>query len=383
MPRYKWGNAVLVILSLVLSLVLAEIVCRLMLPPPGFIPRGIGEPAGLLREHATRGFSYALNFSGSMKTADFSTEIRIGVNGFRDIPAPPASDGRPIRRILAVGDSMTFGWGVEAEESWPARLQSHLNSGTNVAQLVSVTNAGISAYSLAQISILTKEVLAEQEVDMVILGLLPAVFGRIEDPYVLFNGLKVMQSSLPFLKPQGDGFLLTEMRRNSLKTLDFWLDEYFWFGSHLLKLSYRVLEFPKWGSSVEPVAEVQRRRQEQDEKRFQVFLLELESLAKFVKERQIPFVVLLTLTQDKDGTINERQRRYNAAVIEFCKEKQIEAVDLLPILATQSGERPFFRFPKDAHWTAPAHDIAARELASYLRKNRSALGQYAGESVPK
>lgn len=371
MKSERLNSVSVFIVSLLLACGLAETLCRYALPQPGFQPHGPGEPAGLLLEHATRGFSYALNFVGVMKTADFSTAIRTDANGFREIPAPPTSEGRPIRRVLAVGDSMTFGWGVEAEESWPARLQSHLNSRTNGADLVSVTNAGVSAYSLAQIAILTKEVLTEQEADTVILGLLPAVFSRIEDPFVLFNGMKVQQSSLPFLKPQGDGFLLTEMRRSSLRAIDLWLDEHFWFGAHLLKLGYRAWGGAQWGASVEPAAEVQRRRQAQDEKRFQGLLRELEELARFVRERQIPFIVLLTFTQEKDGAISERQRRYNVAVIEFCKEKQIEVVDLLPTLEKESDGRPIFRFPKDAHWTAPAHDIAAKELASFIRSKRT------------
>ncbi len=45
-------------------------------------------------------------------------------------------------RIIALGDSVTFGWGVAEEDAWPARLQHHL---TEAGLEVEVLNAGVPA----------------------------------------------------------------------------------------------------------------------------------------------------------------------------------------------------------------------------------------------
>lgn len=112
MPGYKWGSAILLVLSLALSLVLAEIVCRLMLPPPGFVPRGSDDIPGLWVEHPTRGYTYARQFSGAIAREDFSITVRTSELGFRtDEEIKRQIGSHPL--VLAVGDSLTFGWGVQ------------------------------------------------------------------------------------------------------------------------------------------------------------------------------------------------------------------------------------------------------------------------------
>ncbi|MSQ03498.1 MAG: hypothetical protein EXR71_16675 [Myxococcales bacterium] len=56
-------------------------------------------------------------------------------------PLPPAG----VKRIVAIGDSTTFGWGVADNETWPARLQAEL---TRRGQKVEVLNAGVPAQAL-------------------------------------------------------------------------------------------------------------------------------------------------------------------------------------------------------------------------------------------
>lgn len=45
--------------------------------------------------------------------------VRTNAAGFR---GPPLDDPPTRPRVLCLGDSVTFGWGVEDDESWPARL---------------------------------------------------------------------------------------------------------------------------------------------------------------------------------------------------------------------------------------------------------------------
>lgn len=58
---------------------------------------------------------------------------------------------RASSRILALGDSCTFGVGVDQEESWPQQLEELLNSGRKAQEeWVEVMNAGVPGYSSFQ-----------------------------------------------------------------------------------------------------------------------------------------------------------------------------------------------------------------------------------------
>ena len=65
---------------------------------------------------------------------DFDVAVEIDARGLRDAaPAPPGS-----RPIVALGDSLCFGWGVEEREAFPARLAELCG--------VPVENLGVSGY---------------------------------------------------------------------------------------------------------------------------------------------------------------------------------------------------------------------------------------------
>ncbi|MFZ5475456.1 MAG: SGNH/GDSL hydrolase family protein [Myxococcota bacterium] len=61
--------------------------------------------------------------------------MRTNAAGYRG--GPPAE-----RAVLCLGDSTTFGWGVEEGEAWPARLAVHLGR--------DVVNGGVPGYSTFQ-----------------------------------------------------------------------------------------------------------------------------------------------------------------------------------------------------------------------------------------
>ena len=58
---------------------------------------------------------------------EFSFTARINAFGFRDVEvAERAPPGR--LRVLALGDSFTFGWGVELEDTWVKRVEAALRA---------------------------------------------------------------------------------------------------------------------------------------------------------------------------------------------------------------------------------------------------------------
>jgi hypothetical protein len=68
--------------------------------------------------------------------------VRTSPEGHRARPLAELPEGE--RRIVALGGSGTFGWGVQEEEAWPARLEEALDEGAQVL------NLGVPGYTAAQ-----------------------------------------------------------------------------------------------------------------------------------------------------------------------------------------------------------------------------------------
>ena len=67
---------------------------------------------------------FARHSTFSYSTPEFRTEVRINNLGFRGDDVDLRQRKR--YRVIALGDSFTFGWGVDVEESWPKVLESEL-----------------------------------------------------------------------------------------------------------------------------------------------------------------------------------------------------------------------------------------------------------------
>jgi lysophospholipase L1-like esterase len=79
--------------------------------------------------------------------------------------APPAKLPG-VKRIIALGDSVTFGLGVHAHEAWPAALESQLDG-------VEVFNLGMCGWDIEQSVSLVTGALAAWEPDLIVWGNFP------------------------------------------------------------------------------------------------------------------------------------------------------------------------------------------------------------------
>lgn len=83
--------------------------------------------------------------------------INIDQDGFR-VKAALNAKKKPL--ILAIGDSFTFGFACAAEEAFPYKVAQQLGG--------SVLNAGVPSYSIAQMLILSKELIPKFKPDLVL-----------------------------------------------------------------------------------------------------------------------------------------------------------------------------------------------------------------------
>jgi lysophospholipase L1-like esterase len=71
-------------------------------------------------------------------------------------------------RILSIGDSRTFGWGLRDEETYSRQLETRLRQYSN--RPVEVINAGVNAWSYPQLLVYFREVGLAYNPDLVIVG---------------------------------------------------------------------------------------------------------------------------------------------------------------------------------------------------------------------
>lgn len=122
-------------------------------------------------------FAYRSGYFTSLKpntvamynTNEFQTIATISAQGIRNrIVTTPKPEG--VYRVLTVGDSFTFGWGVNEEDSWPRKLESLLSVS---GKKVEVINAGAPGMDVSMESRACRAYADRFEVDAIIL----AVFG--------------------------------------------------------------------------------------------------------------------------------------------------------------------------------------------------------------
>ncbi len=93
------------------------------------------------------------------------TEVQTDHLGLRN---PRARSGRnPDRRIIVLGDSYAFGWGVQEEETFPRQLERMIGE-RYPDVLVEVVNAGVPGYGLYQQRAVLERLLSDAPADIVV-----------------------------------------------------------------------------------------------------------------------------------------------------------------------------------------------------------------------
>lgn len=342
----RWARVVLTAVSLLISIAVAEVLVRALLPRPGFqeIPTQTQ-----ISPHRTRGYSYIPNYPG------FTNSL-----GLRDKPIGP--DDRV--DILAVGDSFTVGGGVSMEEAWPSQLELSINSASILPAPVRVVNGGVAAYSLTQIRLLTAELAQELRPKIIVVGLFPSRYWRIDDPYVFFHGMAIRKSETQRIKIVEGGMIYSAFKTRWLQSLDFFFGDNFYLGAHVLRASRIVAEKAKryfsTNSSQPTPSDV--------EKLLKPLLGEIQSIRELCLSMNIKLVVMLVNEQEEDGSFKLSEKQYNDVVKSFCRDLGIEVVDPLPVFEELAGGKPILRQKHDHHWSSLAHKVAANELFTVLTK---------------
>lgn len=213
------GRLALLVCSVLVTLFLLEIGCRLARGPQALLDwRNIVLAKRLEMYGQNLGHRFAYDpLLGYVQRTGFSDRLMaFGEHGFRRMPTPPA-DATDKPPILATGDSYTQGDEVDDDHTWPAQLQGLLRRRT--------INAGVAAYGFDQIVLRTERLVPVVKPGLIVLGFIGDDLRRAEmsrtwgteKPYFTLNGDTAELHNVP-VPPSPD----------PRDTLDFWQRAFGW-----------------------------------------------------------------------------------------------------------------------------------------------------------
>ncbi len=144
--RRAWFRVLTVASTLALALAAAEIVCRAR---DRAIQGSDRIDPGLIHPDPWLGWRLTPGWSGTHEHHDFRVQYRLGADGFRASDSAPAQPGLLVHAF--VGDSFTFGLGVDDDETFVELLNQR------ASELGRFLNFGVPGYSTDQEALLIEE----------------------------------------------------------------------------------------------------------------------------------------------------------------------------------------------------------------------------------
>ncbi len=306
---------------------------------------GLGEevhPRGLYTLHPAIGWTLTPHFSGRFRKDDFDISVTANAQGLRDRDYGPKLPDT--YRILGLGDSFAFGWGVENAQSFYKVLETRLNQVQTVRH-IEVINAGIPGFGTYEASQLLKTVGLGYGPDLVILA--------------FYEGNDYQNTGeAPRDRVIDDGYLRDAPRYRRFGAAR-------WLIAHSVlaaMLDTQMDHIAKKRSFKADVAKVMRLLQE---------------MRAVLEPRHVPLVVVLI--PDQEAAFYERPvwfRRYDRLMSgmdlfearrvldAFCRAQGIWFCQLSPRFE-HHPESPQLRL-RDTHFNARGHAAAAEEIDRFL-----------------
>lgn len=142
-PRHRGRRVAFRLAAALVGLLLAALTGEVVVRLAGVTaePRRHFRP-GIYREDPELGWTLLPGYRGAHMEHDAAVPTTTNQEGFRGPEWDPARAGAALR-VLALGDSCTFGRGVEDGDTWPAQLEARLRArGLDAA----AWNAGVMGY---------------------------------------------------------------------------------------------------------------------------------------------------------------------------------------------------------------------------------------------
>ena len=366
-------------LGVAVALGAGEAVLRVLRPQSTLARLMMNEPA-MFRPSDVLPYELRPGYVGRLKRGTYDVAIRINREGYRSPEFSP--DAKKPVRILAVGDSFTFGWGVEAEDAYPQRLERLLAAQSDAD--VEVINAGFAAgYSPDTYYLFLKNRGLALHPDLIVVGFFVGNdidhVRAFENEWTEVDGEGLPLRIINVDSKVDEGWLVSRHRplRYEIPVLR---------DLHLFQMAAGAVQ----RFAVGPLTAGERSAGEIPfvfraayEERTQRLVERVQRLFRGMKrvadEHRVPLCVLLI--PDVAQLVASGSEAMGAADWEkpqrlfraFFDEEHIPYLDLLAEMRVQNAADDLY-IRNDFHWSRKGHELAARRLAEYLFQEGSVNG---------
>lgn len=340
-------NLSLIILSTIFALFLSEIALRLMGNNPLYVSP---ERDRFWKYDSLLGWAHQPGQEGMFETPQFSTVVRINENGLRDREHSYERQN-DIERILVLGDSFAWGYGVEESERFSQRLEEALD--------VEVINAGVSGYSTDQELLWYRTEGIKYETDLVILLVAGNDVGDNDQElvntiyykpkFVIEEGQLVpIGYPVPKTSPKGR-FIYSLSQRSALAY--FLVQRYF----DALSLYSRLnVKSDQTDSSVSDT--------NTDKEPFKLTIALIGEMRKIAESRNAKFMVVAT-----DRWWNHpAEETYE----DFVSTMQSEGFLVLDVESIRGFDPEKMLIPNDGHWNQSGHEFVAEKIKELIETHQ-------------
>lgn len=300
------------------------------------------------------GYKMLPGYECEFRTSEFDILIKINSNGFRDYEYHK-DKGSTTFRILVLGDSFTFGIGVDMEETYPKLLEKMLNRhlGEKGPQKYEVINAGADGYGTEQEYLYLENLGNQYRPDLVIIGLysndVTDVMKGISSDYTR-TWLKNNFYFLSYIRGLQRGLIKIIFNRKIHK--------------HLFQI-YGDKYTPQFENALSETKE---------------YIVKIRDLSSVIGAKTLLVIIPQCFETNRtewekrgigdsynDEFFNNNMLKYSNTFTEFGKRKGIPTLPLLPVFR-KSKITPLYLL-HDSHWNKHGHELGALSIYNFIKEN--------------
>lgn len=338
----------LMVSGLLFAMLLAEGYLRLF--QPQIFPV---HPQGLYTEDPDIGYVLTPGYSGELVRSEFHTSIQIGQSGLRGKdPTPPRED---TIRILILGDSQAWGFGVTDSQTFSVQLEELLSERFPERD-IQVLNAGVPGYGTADQLAFLETRGEEMQPDIVVVQFL-SVNDLIENLSPASEWAVIEDGMLTVRSTEEEG---SETGMTFPNTVREWLKD----NSHVASLTFDVVGY--LGVRAGVLGEIDSLWGEDfTEEQAQLGITYLVKIANKANELNANCIFLYTTGKAHATQDIYAQPKSASIVIEASRQANVPWIDSAKLLSMDDQKHNYY-YPKNGHWTPEGHTAIARILEQYI-----------------
>lgn len=374
--RFYKSTIFIVIMSMFLGTIISEAFVRI------FSPQELGSVLNIYRSDEILKYRYQTERQTRQSTTEFDVIIQTNSEGMRDQEYKHKKENGEYR-VLVVGDSFSFGHGVDLERIYPKLLEKHMNTSivqSNSQTSYHVINAAVGGYHPEQYYKMMVLYANKLEIDSVIVGFYIGNDFRLYDETseaILQDGYLLGYKNTSIEKQYYGKERIREIIRPIRTFLGTKSHLYVLLRKALYPILYRLeLVQPR---HVRNLDNYKSETSQDTRNRFAQTETLVRAFAEFSKENSTPIMFLLIpdriqvyddVWSESVGASNldhSEVNKYNPnrKLGQILMHEGIEFIDLLPLMRELEHQQLYFH--KDGHWTAAGHALAADALLVHLQ----------------